>query len=362
MAYSREQRKVIRAFDRVADRMNASPRERKALYAAGLVESALRSLDYGDRDSLGPLQQRPSMGWGSPDQVKNPEYAAKKFLSKAQGLSRKRFRGSAGKLAQAVQRSAFPERYDQRGAEAEKIIRQFGGDDVSPSAPRETSPDATTPVAALVDPVDLSRPQQQVTTPALSSMLDPRGVLNKSGQGGPDPSVLFAPPPPPVPPQAPIEALTAQANDPNDLAPDPRVKAPVRDPKALSEIDKIERRMDIIDKRKLPYLWGGGHVGDKNTLRRYKGALDCSGAVSKVLGIDPRVSGQFGSWGKSGKRSKGDGINVYYNDEHVLMSRVRNGREEFWGTSKSNPGGGAGWIPRSAASGSYLSRFKVRHI
>ena len=41
-----------------------------------MQESGLRNLDYGDRGSLGLFQQRPSMGWGTPDQVREPAYAA----------------------------------------------------------------------------------------------------------------------------------------------------------------------------------------------------------------------------------------------------------------------------------------------
>ena len=42
-------------------------------------ESTLRNLEYGDRDSLGLFQQRPSMGWGTPAQVRDPAYAAAAF-------------------------------------------------------------------------------------------------------------------------------------------------------------------------------------------------------------------------------------------------------------------------------------------
>lgn len=108
-----------------------------------------------------------------------------------------------------------------------------------------------------------------------------------------------------------------------------------------------------IDKAKLPYQWGGGHDrkrGPKDDLV----PLDCSGAVSQVLGLDPRVSGAFENWGKPGK---GKYVTVYANSEHVLMEI--NGR--FWGTSKSNPGGGAGWIPSDKVTKDYLSRFTVRH-
>lgn len=110
---------------RVANRLNASPKVKKALISAGLVESNLRNLNYGDRDSLGVLQQRPSQGWGSPRQVRDIEYATRQFVKRAKPL-RKKY-GSAGELAQAVQRSAFPERYGQRGAEAEAIIRALSG-------------------------------------------------------------------------------------------------------------------------------------------------------------------------------------------------------------------------------------------
>jgi hypothetical protein len=47
--------------------------------ATAMQESRLRNLDYGDRDSLGLFQQRPSQGWGTPAQVQDPVYAAGKF-------------------------------------------------------------------------------------------------------------------------------------------------------------------------------------------------------------------------------------------------------------------------------------------
>src|SRR6478736_3230327 len=40
--------------------------------AAALQESRLHNLAYGDRDSLGLFQQRPSQGWGSPAQILDP--------------------------------------------------------------------------------------------------------------------------------------------------------------------------------------------------------------------------------------------------------------------------------------------------
>ena len=114
------------------------------------------------------------------------------------------------------------------------------------------------------------------------------------------------------------------------------------------------RRADIINQQRLPYQWGGGHGGQ--TKIRDAVPLDCSGAVSKVLGIDPRVSGNFQKWGRAGDGGN-KGVTVYANPTHVLMKI--NGH--FFGTSQSNPGGGAGWIPADQVSDEYLSKFTVRH-
>ncbi|MER6075301.1 heavy metal transporter [Streptomyces sp. NPDC001817] len=48
--------------------------------ATAIQESKLRDLSYGDRDSLGLFQQRPSEGWGSPAQIRDPVYASGKFF------------------------------------------------------------------------------------------------------------------------------------------------------------------------------------------------------------------------------------------------------------------------------------------
>ncbi|WP_116449923.1 hypothetical protein [Blastococcus litoris] len=80
--------------------------------ATAQQESRLRNLDHGDRDSLGLFQQRPSQGWGSEDQVQDPVYAAGIFydrLVQVPGWDT----GRLTDVAQAVQRSGFPELYQQ---------------------------------------------------------------------------------------------------------------------------------------------------------------------------------------------------------------------------------------------------------
>lgn len=71
-----------------------------------LTESGLRNVRHGDRDSLGLFQQRPSQGWGTPEQVSNREYAASKFYD---SLSKTNWQGvNPWQAAQAVQRSFDP--------------------------------------------------------------------------------------------------------------------------------------------------------------------------------------------------------------------------------------------------------------
>ena len=45
-----------------------------------ITESGLYNLDYGEQDSLGLFQQRPSQGWGTPVQVMDPLYATASFV------------------------------------------------------------------------------------------------------------------------------------------------------------------------------------------------------------------------------------------------------------------------------------------
>ena len=50
-------------------------------FAAALQESQLQNLTYGDRDSVGVFQQRPSQGWGTTAELEDPVYASTKFFA-----------------------------------------------------------------------------------------------------------------------------------------------------------------------------------------------------------------------------------------------------------------------------------------
>ena len=94
--------------------------------ATAQQESRLRNLDYGDRDSLGLFQQRPSSGWGTEAQVQDPVYAANKFydhLVTVPGWDT----GRLTEVSQAVQRSAYPDAYAQWEGMAQELTTALAG-------------------------------------------------------------------------------------------------------------------------------------------------------------------------------------------------------------------------------------------
>ncbi|MDP5183966.1 hypothetical protein QOZ88_15110 [Blastococcus sp. BMG 814] len=88
--------------------------------ATAMQESTLRNLDHGDRDSLGLFQQRPSQGWGTPEQVQDPAYAAGQFYDRLVRVPAWET-GELTLVADAVQRSAFPLAYGKWSAFAEEL-------------------------------------------------------------------------------------------------------------------------------------------------------------------------------------------------------------------------------------------------
>jgi murein DD-endopeptidase MepM/ murein hydrolase activator NlpD len=100
--------------------------------AAALQESALRNLTFGDRDSRGLFQQRPSSGWGTPAQIGVPRLASLAFYGKAGHTSNAGLVDVAGwqqmgvaQAAQAVQRSAFPSAYARHEKPAIGLVALF---------------------------------------------------------------------------------------------------------------------------------------------------------------------------------------------------------------------------------------------
>jgi hypothetical protein len=113
--------KAARAICSVARQLGASDKVLLAAYEAAIVESGVHSLPYGDLDSIGLFQQRDS--WGTFAQRMDPVWASRQFISRA--IRQDRPWMTAGQLAQDVQVSAFPERYDQRRGQALSLISTY---------------------------------------------------------------------------------------------------------------------------------------------------------------------------------------------------------------------------------------------
>jgi hypothetical protein len=75
--------------------------------ATARQESHIRNLTYGDRDSIGLFQQRPSQGWGTADQISDPVYSTGRFYKALVNVKDWQTIG-VGVAAQSVQHSADP--------------------------------------------------------------------------------------------------------------------------------------------------------------------------------------------------------------------------------------------------------------
>jgi len=124
---SPEQARNAAVIVAVGQRMNVPVRGWVIAVATALQESDLiNSGAATGHDSLGLFQQRPSQGWGTPEQIMNPDYAASKFyehLLRVPGWQTMPLTDAA----QAVQRSAFPDAYQKHEARATEIVKAYTG-------------------------------------------------------------------------------------------------------------------------------------------------------------------------------------------------------------------------------------------
>ncbi|WP_431905830.1 hypothetical protein [Micromonospora carbonacea] len=103
--------------------------ERAAVISIGtaLQESKLENLghlgDRNDHDSLGLFQQRPSSGWGTPEQITDPQYATTAFLKGLRQVDGWQDMALTD-AAQTVQVSAYPDAYAQWEQQAADLVTQ----------------------------------------------------------------------------------------------------------------------------------------------------------------------------------------------------------------------------------------------
>ncbi len=114
--------------------------------ATAMQESGLTNTPGGDRDSVGLFQQRPSQGWGTPQQLLDPVYSAGQFYHRLLAVPGWQ-KMPLSDAAQAVQHSAIPRAYAGSRLAAEGRCTdhpaQYGLPDTY------TLPEATSPAVAI---------------------------------------------------------------------------------------------------------------------------------------------------------------------------------------------------------------------
>jgi hypothetical protein len=136
----------------VSVRRGLPPRAASIALATAMQESKLRNIGHGDLagpDSRGLFQQRPSQGWGTPEQIMDPVYATNAFydaLVKVPGYATLEITDAA----QRVQRSAYPAAYADHEAMGRSFASALSGE--TPAALNCTlrSPDSAGDPAALL--------------------------------------------------------------------------------------------------------------------------------------------------------------------------------------------------------------------
>lgn len=183
------------------------PKLRRSLLEALAVEANFTDPPGGDSTSEGGLQQRPDQGWGPASETLATDI--QQYIERASALLAQGFRGTAGELAQAVQRSAYPGRYDQHRAEANAILAGALGSGgataaaASPGAIADAMPGRAELVQQLVGAVKRKNVQGQLdalaalkgnTTGAVRTPSAPRaGRAGQKAGGGRVTELIYDP-------------------------------------------------------------------------------------------------------------------------------------------------------------------------
>jgi len=103
------------------------PRAASIALTTAYQESGIRNLDYGHSDSLGLFQQRPSKGWGTEAEIMDPWYSTREFYRALVKVSKWDSK-DINDVAQAVQRSAYPDAYRKHVDNAKTLASALTGE------------------------------------------------------------------------------------------------------------------------------------------------------------------------------------------------------------------------------------------
>jgi hypothetical protein len=110
----------------IAQERGLPPRATTIAIATAFQESKIHNIDYGDRDSVGLFQQRPSQGWGTVEQIMDPHYSIGVFYDALVKIDDYESM-VINDAAQQVQRSGFPEAYAQHEEYARALASSLRG-------------------------------------------------------------------------------------------------------------------------------------------------------------------------------------------------------------------------------------------
>lgn len=282
MAWDDEQIANARVIVAVGRDMGMSSRDILIALMAAVTESGLRNVKGGDRDSEGLFQQRPSQGWGEVYQVRNPIYAATQFYKHLKNVKNRTQMG-LGAAAQAVQRSAYPDRYATHENDMRRLMMNMGVKGAGLPFPLNV------PGMDLNDYADADDDQTlgEALKPAagISSPMDDKRSPGYAGVGAATDEVFAPPQPIPVQPSL-----------------DPTLMPGMPDFTNVNAWSTSGSPRDLIVQAALgvrgtPYSWGGGGKGGKSEGFAQGDNIigfDCSGLVQFALakaGINaPRIA------------------------------------------------------------------------
>jgi hypothetical protein len=123
---STDQAAIAATIAAVASKRHMPDRAVAIAYATALQESKLTNPSYGDRDSVGVFQQRPSEGWGTAQQIEDPVYATTRFFQALAAVPNY-LRLPIYQAAQAVQHSADGSAYAQYADMGSTMATAFTG-------------------------------------------------------------------------------------------------------------------------------------------------------------------------------------------------------------------------------------------
>lgn len=341
MAWSGEQIHNAALIYQVGQQMGMSSRDIQIALITAMTESNLVNVHYGDRDSLGLFQQRAS--WGTETQRMNPRYAAQKFFSALRSLGDNRVNMSMGAAAQAVQRSAFPDRYATHIGEARTLWPRISATAGDMPQSMDGGPYSGQPTMRFSDPT--ADPMQQQYSPTDTLSTPDAGVLDAWDTATPE------------------RLDTGQVDLPDNYKTliSPGTNQAVIQPMAqqMGGFDKgvdgwrkgvVQRAQQYLG---TPYVWGGTSPN----------GFDCSGFVQYVFGQVgknlPRISyqqanygkrvglnklqpGDLVAWDNSSRNDGADHIAIYIGGGKIIEAprpglsvriRTLGGNEGAWGVS-----------------------------